>query len=160
MGQKVHPIGFRLGVNRTWDSRWYAEGDYAELLHEDIKLRNYLKKRLFHAGISKIEIERAASKVKVNIFAARPGIIIGKKGAEVESLKKDLENKGKYKTQSNIIRSRNRWYKEGEKFSKYFLNIEKRNFNNKHIFKLQIVDSTLVTNVLIYYGDKFLVHVC
>ena len=90
MGQKVHPIGFRLGVNRTWDSRWYAEGDYAELLHEDIKLRNYLKKRLFHAGISKIEIERAASKVIVNIFAARPGIIIGKKGAEVESLKKDL----------------------------------------------------------------------
>jgi small subunit ribosomal protein S3 len=90
LGQKVHPIGFRLGVNRTWDSRWYAEGDYAELLHEDIKLRNYLKKRLFHAGISKIEIERAANKVKVNIFAARPGIIIGKKGAEVESLKKDL----------------------------------------------------------------------
>lgn len=90
MGQKVHPIGFRLGVNRTWESRWYAEGDYSALLHEDIKLRNYLKKRLYHAGISKIEIERAASKVKVNIFAARPGIIIGKKGSEVEALKKDL----------------------------------------------------------------------
>ncbi len=90
MGQKVHPIGFRLGFNRTWDSRWYAEGDYAKLLHEDIKLRNYLKKRLFHAGISKIEIERAASKAKFNIFAARPGIIIGKKGSEVEVLKKEL----------------------------------------------------------------------
>ncbi len=90
MGQKVHPVGFRLGVIKTWDSKWYAEGDYANLLHEDIKLRNYLKKRLYHAGISKIEIERAASKAKVNIFAARPGIIIGKKGSEVEALKKEL----------------------------------------------------------------------
>lgn len=90
MGQKVHPIGFRLGVIRTWDSKWFATGDYAELLHEDIKLRNYLKKRLFHAGISKIELERAASKAKINIFAARPGIIIGKKGSEVEALKKEL----------------------------------------------------------------------
>ena len=90
MGQKVHPIGFRLGVIRTWDSRWYAEKDYAGLLHEDIKLRDYLKKRLFHAGIAKIEIERAAGKAKLNIFAARPGIIIGKKGAEVEALKRDL----------------------------------------------------------------------
>ena len=90
MGQKVHPVGFRLGVIRTWDSRWYAEDNYAELVHEDIKLRNYLKKRLYHAGISKIEIERAANKAKVNIFAARPGIIIGKKGSEVEALKKEL----------------------------------------------------------------------
>lgn len=90
MGQKVHPIGFRLGFNRTWNSRWYAEGDYAKLLHEDVKLRNYLKKRLYHAGIPKIEIERAADKAKINIFAARPGIIIGKKGAEVEALKKEL----------------------------------------------------------------------
>ncbi|NIQ96635.1 MAG: 30S ribosomal protein S3 [Desulfuromonadales bacterium] len=90
MGQKVHPIGFRLGFNRTWNSRWYAEGDYAKLLHEDVKLRNYLKKRLYHAGVSKIEIERAAEKAKINIFAARPGIIIGKKGAEVEALKKEL----------------------------------------------------------------------
>ena len=90
MGQKVHPIGFRLGVIRTWDSRWYAEKDYAGLLHEDIKLRDYLKKRLFHAGIAKVEIERAAGKAKLNIFAARPGIIIGKKGAEVEALKRDL----------------------------------------------------------------------
>ena len=90
MGQKVHPIGFRLGIIRTWDSKWYAEGDYAKLLHEDIKLRSYLKKRLYHAGISKIELERAASKAKINIFAARPGIIIGKKGSEVEALKKEL----------------------------------------------------------------------
>jgi small subunit ribosomal protein S3 len=90
LGQKVHPIGFRLGVIRTWDSKWYAEADYAKLLHEDIKLRNYLKKRLFHAGISKIELERAANKAKINIYAARPGIIIGKKGSEVEALKKEL----------------------------------------------------------------------
>ncbi len=90
MGQKVHPIGFRLGVIRSWDSKWYAEADYSTLLHEDIKLRNYLKKRLYHAGISKIEVERAANKAKVNIFAARPGIIIGKKGSEVEALKKEL----------------------------------------------------------------------
>jgi small subunit ribosomal protein S3 len=90
LGQKVHPIGFRLGVIKTWESKWYAEGDYAKLLHEDLKLRNYLKKRLYHAGISKIEMERAANKAKINIFAARPGIIIGKKGSEVEALKKEL----------------------------------------------------------------------
>lgn len=90
MGQKVHPIGFRLGVIKTWESKWYAEGDFAKLLHEDLKLRNYLKKRLYHAGISKIEMERAANKAKINIFAARPGIIIGKKGSEVEALKKEL----------------------------------------------------------------------
>ena len=90
MGQKVHPVGFRLGVIKTWESKWYAEADYAKLLHEDIKLRNYLKKRLYHAGISKIELERAANKAKINIFAARPGIIIGKKGSEVEALKKEL----------------------------------------------------------------------
>jgi len=90
LGQKVHPIGFRLGIIKTWDSKWYAEADYAKLLHEDVKLRNYLKKRLYHAGISKIEMERAANKAKINIFAARPGIIIGKKGSEVEALKKEL----------------------------------------------------------------------
>ncbi len=90
MGQKVHPVGFRLGIVKTWDSKWYAESDFSQLLHEDIKVRNYLKKRLYHAGISKIEVERAASKAKINIFAARPGIIIGKKGSEVEALKKEL----------------------------------------------------------------------
>lgn len=90
MGQKVNPIGFRLGVTKTWDSKWYAKADYSKLLHEDLKLRNFLKKKLYHSGVSKIEIERAANKAKVNIYTARPGLIIGKKGAEVESLKKDL----------------------------------------------------------------------
>lgn len=90
MGQKVNPIGFRLGVIKTWDSKWYAEGEYAKLLHEDLKLREFLKKRLYHSGISKIEIERAANKAKINIYTARPGLIIGKKGSEVELLKKEL----------------------------------------------------------------------
>jgi small subunit ribosomal protein S3 len=90
LGQKVNPIGFRLGVIKTWDSRWYAQADYAKLLHEDLKLRGFLKKRLYHSGVSKIEIERAANKAKINIFTARPGLIIGKKGSEVETLKKEL----------------------------------------------------------------------
>lgn len=91
MGQKVHPIGFRLGIIKTWDSRWFAKKNYAALLHEDIKIRNIVKERLTHAGVSKIEIERAGQKAKINIHTARPGIIIGKKGAEVDKLKKDLE---------------------------------------------------------------------
>jgi len=90
LGQKVNPIGFRLGIIKTWDSRWYAKADYAKLLHEDLKLRAFLKKRLYNSGVSKIEIERAASKAKINIFTARPGLIIGKKGSEVETLKKEL----------------------------------------------------------------------
>ncbi|GAM10959.1 30S ribosomal protein S3 [Geobacter sp. OR-1] len=90
MGQKVNPVSFRLGVIKTWDSRWYASADYAKLLHEDLKLRTFLKKRLYNSGVSKIEIERAANKAKINIFTARPGLIIGKKGSEVETLKKDL----------------------------------------------------------------------
>ncbi len=90
MGQKVNPISFRLGVIKTWDSKWYAKSGYAALLHEDLKLREFLKKRLHHSGVSKIEIERAANKAKINIFTARPGLIIGKKGSEVETLKKDL----------------------------------------------------------------------
>ncbi len=90
MGQKVNPIGFRLGIIKTWDSRWYAKADYAKLLHEDLKLRAFLKKRLYNSGVSKIEIERAASKAKINIYTARPGLIIGKKGSEVETLKKEL----------------------------------------------------------------------
>ncbi len=96
MGQKVHPISFRLGIIKSWDSRWYAEKDYSELLIEDIRIREYLKKKLHHAGVSKIEIERAASKskkAKVTIFTARPGIIIGKKGAEVENLKRELQKR-------------------------------------------------------------------
>ena len=91
MGQKVHPIGFRLGVIKTWDSRWFSQKNYAALLHEDIKIRKIVKERLMHAGVSKIEIERAGQKAKINIHTARPGIIIGKKGAEVDKLKKDLE---------------------------------------------------------------------
>jgi len=91
MGQKVHPIGFRLGVIKTWDSRWFSKKNYAALLHEDIKIRKIVKERLMHAGVSKIEIERAGQKAKINIHTARPGIIIGKKGAEVDKLKKDLE---------------------------------------------------------------------
>ena len=90
MGQKVNPIGFRLGIIKTWDSRWYAKADYAKLLHEDLKLKEFLKKRLYNSGVSKIEIERAANKAKINIFTARPGLIIGKKGSEVETLKKEL----------------------------------------------------------------------
>jgi len=94
LGQKVHPIGFRLGFIKTWDSRWFAEKDYPQLLIEDIRIREHLKKKLHHAGVSKIEIERAASKAKkakVSIWTARPGIIIGKKGAEVENLKRELQ---------------------------------------------------------------------
>jgi small subunit ribosomal protein S3 len=91
MGQKVHPIGFRIGVIKTWDSRWFSQKNYAALLHEDFKIRKIVKERLMHAGVSKIEIERAGQKAKINIHTARPGIIIGKKGAEVDKLKKDLE---------------------------------------------------------------------
>jgi len=90
LGQKVNPVSFRLGIIKSWDSRWYAKAGYSALLHEDLKLRKFLKKRLYNSGISKIEIERAANKAKINIFTARPGLIIGKKGAEVEVLKKDL----------------------------------------------------------------------
>lgn len=90
MGQKVHPIGFRLGVLESWQSRWFAEKDYAELLHEDIRIRAFIKKRLYHAGIAKIDIERAANKAKINIYTSRPGIVIGKKGAEIEKLKSEL----------------------------------------------------------------------
>jgi small subunit ribosomal protein S3 len=90
VGQKTHPKGFRLGYTETWDSRWYADKDYAELLHQDLEIRKFLRKQLRFAGVSRIEIQRAADKVKVNIFTARPGIVIGKKGAEIEKLKKDL----------------------------------------------------------------------
>ena len=83
MGQKTHPYGFRLGYNKPWKSRWYADRDYADLLHEDVKLRRELKERLKSAGISSIDIERAANKLVVRIYTARPGIIIGRKGAEI-----------------------------------------------------------------------------
>jgi len=103
MGQKVNPVGFRLGITRTWDSRWFAKRDYSKLLHEDIKLRRYLKGKLFGAGIARIEIERAANKVKINVHTARPGIVIGKKGAGVESLKADVQKLSKNEIFLNII---------------------------------------------------------
>lgn len=91
MGQKTHPLGFRLGVIRTWTSKWYEEKQYASWLHEDLRLKKFLKKKLDHAGVSSIEIERAASKAKINIYTARPGIVIGKRGAGVEQLKKEVQ---------------------------------------------------------------------
>ncbi len=91
MGQKVHPYGFRLGINRTWRSRWFARKDYGVLLHEDLRLKTMLKSKFAHAGISRIEIERAANKLTIIIFTSRPGIIVGKKGTEIEKLKKDLQ---------------------------------------------------------------------
>ena len=91
MGQKVNPIGFRLGINRTWDSRWFADGeDYGRLLHEDIKVRKELKARLGQAGVSRIIIERPHKQCRVTIYAARPGVIIGKKGADIDKLRKDI----------------------------------------------------------------------
>ncbi len=93
MGQKTHPIGFRLGVIRSWDSRWFAGKDYAALVYEDHVIRKFLKEKLAHAGIAKIEIERAADKAKIRIHTARPGIVIGKKGAEIEAVKKELEKR-------------------------------------------------------------------
>lgn len=91
MGQKVNPIGFRLGIYKTWDSRWFAGKGYSDFVLEDYKIRKYLKKRLIQAGISKIEIERAADKIRIKIHTARPGLVIGKKGAEIENVKRDLE---------------------------------------------------------------------
>src|SRR6187397_1289965 len=91
MGQKVHPTGFRLGVIRSWDSRWFKEKGYADWLLEDIKLREYIHEKLKSASISRVDIERAANKCKVNVHTARPGIVIGKKGAGIEGLKKDLQ---------------------------------------------------------------------
>ncbi|MDH5488532.1 MAG: 30S ribosomal protein S3 [Rhodospirillaceae bacterium] len=93
MGHKVNPIGFRLGINRTWDSRWYADGEnFASQLHEDMKIREYLKKRLAQASVSKIVIERPAKKARVTIYSARPGVVIGKKGADIEKLRRDIAN--------------------------------------------------------------------
>jgi small subunit ribosomal protein S3 len=93
MGQKVHPTGFRLGYNKTWRSRWYADKEYADLLFEDVELKADLKKRFNHAGVSRIEVERAANKLKITIFTSRPGIIIGRKGQEVDKVKQDIQKK-------------------------------------------------------------------
>lgn len=90
MGQKTHPRGLRLGIIEGWDSKWYASHGYTNFLHEDLKLRDFIKRRLYHAGISRIEIERMANKAKINIHTARPGIVIGKKGVEIDKLKGDI----------------------------------------------------------------------
>jgi small subunit ribosomal protein S3 len=91
LGQKVNPIGLRLGIVKTWDSRWYADKDYAKLVHEDRKIREFVKKKLYHAGISKVLIERTGNKLRVNINSARPGLVIGKKGAEIDALKNEIK---------------------------------------------------------------------
>jgi len=91
LGQKVNPIGFRLGITKTWSSRWYAGKEYSKFIVDDFRIRKFLKKKLYHAGISSIEIERWANRIRLRIYAARPGIVIGKKGSEIELLKKQLE---------------------------------------------------------------------
>lgn len=106
MGQKVNPIGFRLGINRTWDSRWYAEDGYAELLHEDLKIREFLHTRLAQAGVSRIVIERPAKKARVTIHTARPGVVIGKKGADIEKLRAELAKMTGFDVHLNIVEIR------------------------------------------------------
>ena len=106
MGQKVNPIGFRLGINRTWDSRWYAEAGYAELLHEDLKIREFLRTRLAQAGVSRIVIERPAKKARVTIHTARPGVVIGKKGADIEKLRAELAKMTGFDVHLNIVEIR------------------------------------------------------
>ena len=107
MGHKVNPIGLRLGINRTWDSRWFADGaEYGKLLHEDIKVRRTLKKRLYQAGVSKIIIERPHKKCRITIYAARPGVIIGKKGADIEKLRKDVAAMTDGEVHLNIVEIR------------------------------------------------------
>ena len=106
MGQKVNPVGIRLGVNRTWDSRWYADDEYAHLLHEDIKLRRYLSQKLAQAAVSKIVIERPAKKARVTIHTARPGIVIGRKGADIENLRSDLSKLTNSDVNINIVEIR------------------------------------------------------
>ena len=106
MGQKVNPIGFRLGINRTWDSRWFADQDYARLLHDDLRLRDKLRTRLKGAGVSRVVIERPAKKPRVTIHAARPGVVIGKKGADIEVLRKDLAKLAGAEVALNIVEIR------------------------------------------------------
>nr|AKQ01179.1 30S ribosomal protein S3, small subunit ribosomal protein S3 [uncultured Nitrospirae bacterium Rifle_16ft_4_minimus_14985] len=102
MGHKVHPIGFRLGYIKTWNSRWYAEKEYAVLLHEDLKVRKIVKTKLYHAGIARIEIERSGNQLRINLHTSRPGIIIGRKGAEVDKLKAEIEALTKRQVSINI----------------------------------------------------------
>lgn len=102
MGQKVHPIGFRLGYIKTWTSRWFAQKDYAKFLHEDLAMRKIVKKKLYHAGVSRVEIERSGNQIRIIIYTPKPGIIIGRKGAEVDKLKSDLEAMAKRQVYINI----------------------------------------------------------
>ncbi len=106
MGQKANPIGFRVGVNRTWDSRWYADRGYATLLHEDLKLRKYIESRLSQAGVSKVVIERPAKKARVTIHTARPGVVIGKKGADIEKLRQEISKITGGEVHLNIVEIR------------------------------------------------------
>lgn len=106
MGQKVNPIGLRLGVIRTWDSRWYADDNYANLLHEDLKLRKVLGKRLSQAGVSRVVIERPAKRARITIHTARPGVVIGKKGADIEKLRRDLSALSGSEVHLNIVEIR------------------------------------------------------
>jgi small subunit ribosomal protein S3 len=102
MGQKTNPVGLRLGINRTWDSRWFSGKEYADWLDEDIRIRRYIKKRLFKAGVAKVEIERSGGKATVNIFTARPGMVIGRKGSEVDMLRDELKHLSGKDVQINI----------------------------------------------------------
>jgi len=107
LGQKVNPIGLRVGINRTWDSRWFAAGDsYADILHEDLRIRKYLEERLVQAGVSRIVIERPAKKARITIHTARPGVVIGKKGADIEKLRTDLSKMTGSEVHLNIIEIR------------------------------------------------------
>ena len=106
MGQKVNPIGLRLGINRTWDSRWFADNEYAKMLHEDLKLREYLRSKLVQAGVSRVVIERPAKKARITIHTARPGVVIGKKGADIEVLRKTLSKMTGNEVHLNIVEIR------------------------------------------------------
>ncbi len=106
MGQKVNPIGLRLGINRTWDSRWFADSGYADLLHEDLRIREFLRKRLQQAGVSRIVIERPAKKARITIHTARPGVVIGKKGADIEKLRTELQKMTGSEVHLNIVEIR------------------------------------------------------
>jgi len=106
MGHKVNPTGFRLGINRTWDSRWFADDDYAALLHEDLKLRGYLHDRLSQAGVARVVIERPAKKARITIHTARPGVVIGKKGADIEKLRQDVAKMTSSEVHLNIVEIR------------------------------------------------------
>ena len=107
MGQKVNPTSLRLGINRTWDSRWYADkNDYGTMLHADLKIREYLKKRLAQAGVSRIIIERPAKKARITIHTARPGVVIGKKGADIETLRRELQKMTGSEVHLNIVEIR------------------------------------------------------